>query len=559
MTNSKSAGAKLGQIESAFIILLILVASARAMFVEDGVFLSVLHASWLIAASLLILAAARHLNAVAARLLFSLLGLLLMAEILIQFFTTLHINWFVFSLLLQPGSSSQIGISTPIVMFGILLVAGAFWFASAKSQKWHFRLNLKHLAITAVGLFTATQLYYAVGYYHGAAQLLEARRTLPFFWAPHPYQTNKLLGYVFKDRGKNPFAESQVDEPEAALASTKNLGNLDLSKAPNILFVITDSLRSKDIRENPSLASNLSSATEQLKLDYYSVSNCTHFSMFTLFTGELPVHYGAARRTQRPLGLFPILGRAGYQTSTAESLSLDWYDLSEILLPSETTRWIAEGEDPLENDIEAVDQTINLIRSWQDSDTPNLHLTFLAGTHFPYSDSLTDTNASNLERYHLAIRRFDDQLGRILAAAENTSEGRPTIVVVTSDHGEEFFSEGGVGHASKLNDEQVQVPIAVLGTKKAIDQLRSHQDITNFILSEAGLIENTPSERPSILANCDYDYPKGFAIDMDGGRFEFLFDDGYLIPTAKTAKQNDAQSLLEAAKTLLENINRPAQ
>jgi arylsulfatase A-like enzyme len=62
--------------------------------------------------------------------------------------------------------------------------------------------------------------------------------------------------------------------------------------------------------------------------------------------------------------------------------------------------------------------------------------------------------------YDAEIRFTDEILGRILKRL--ASLGRPPpLVVVTADHGEEFFEHGGKGHQRTLFDEVVRVPLVL--------------------------------------------------------------------------------------------------
>lgn len=560
MNDNDAAFHKVSWPDSIIAALLISASCFRAGMADGGGTLSILHALTLASVFLLVSTLLQRANEYLARAWFSLVSLLIVIEVVIQAFTGLHINWFVVSLLLQPGSSSQIGLPLPLMILAAIITFAVFWALSATLKQYTFRFRPMVFAATTVALFTSTQLFYAVAYFDGAAQILQARRMLPMFWAPHPYRSNKLLGVVLGPRGVNPFSASRVQKPLSAFDGFNTTpSEIDLSQAPNILFVITDSLRSKDIAEDRSIAPNLFRAADKghLQLDHYSVSNCTHFSMFTLLTGELAIGYGPARRSKYPLGLFPALARAGYNVSTSESGSLDWYDLSEILLPAETERWIASGTDALENDAEATSNTLQVINSWLSRDKPSFHLTFLEGTHYPYSDTLETPGSTNLEKYKSAVTLFDNQLERILSTLNSLPESRPTLVIISSDHGEEFQNEGIVGHASRLSEEQTKVPMVVLGANTNTTALRSHADIPDFVLGEVGLPQSSAPENPVILANCDYDYPSGFTIFQDDERFDFAFDDGYLVPTVETIEQHDATTVVAAARNLLNVINKP--
>lgn len=536
----------------------------RAAKLEGGLALSLLHGTTLFLLYLLISGLLVRVRPVLQHVFFAAAATLLLVEATIQTLTGLHLNWFVLSLLLQKNSSTQIGLSLPIVSLVLIGLAGLLAFISVKGPRRLIRFSAVKIGVLLIASFGAAQLIYGLAYFDGAAKILQARRTLPFFWAPHPYRSNKLLGYVFGPRDENPFSKSQIQSPKSAFdagvhASDLPIVPIDLESAPNILLVVADSWRSKDVQKTPALMPNFVRAAQSghAEFDYYSVSNCTHFSMYTLLTGKLATGYGNVRRGQIPVGLFPLLARAGYRLSTAESAALDWYDLSEILLPAETERWIADGVDTLENDTAAAAETIRQMSAWPNTDAPSLHLAFFQGIHFPYSSSLEAPGTTNLDRYKEAIRRFDQNLGQILAEVDNRATSRKTLVIVTSDHGEEFLSEGRVGHASRLTDEQVKVPLLILGAQSVADGLRSHTDIVPFIQKRLGLpTEQIVAPRPTVLANCDYDFPSGFALLEDGNRFDFLYDEGYLIPSGHSLEQADKNVTREAANRLLSIINQ---
>jgi arylsulfatase A-like enzyme len=55
---------------------------------------------------------------------------------------------------------------------------------------------------------------------------------------------------------------------------------------------------------------------------------------------------------------------------------------------------------------------------------------------------------------------FDQQFGKILKELQNSGLGKNTVIVVISDHGQQFFERGNsFGHASSLFTEEIQVPL----------------------------------------------------------------------------------------------------
>jgi arylsulfatase A-like enzyme len=61
--------------------------------------------------------------------------------------------------------------------------------------------------------------------------------------------------------------------------------------------------------------------------------------------------------------------------------------------------------------------------------------------------------------YEGEVAWVDSQVGRILEALEELDAARTTLVVVVSDHGEEFFEHGGLGHRRNLAPEAIRIPL----------------------------------------------------------------------------------------------------
>ncbi len=540
---------------------LLVSASIRAVSGFTGLPLVAGHAITLLVLFIICQSLIAKISNRAAGLFFAFTALLLVVEIAIQVSTGLHVNWFVISLLMEGSLKQNTGLSAPLL--GALLVAaaaGLYWIGT-KFATSGIKLSAPRMVVAGVLAAAATQLIYAVAYYQGSTEAIQVRRNIPFFWTPHPYQSNKLLGYVLGPRGENPFSLSKVRAEDTIFTAEPPILSPVSQRAgedlPNVLIIVADSLRSKDIRKNPKLAPVLMSAGQNgyISLDHYSVSNCTHFSLYSMFTGNLPTSYSAARSRKAGTGMFAEISAAGYDVTTAESTSLDWYDLSDIILPSKTERWIGEDEDTLENDRQVTVKTIEQLSKWKQTEKPGIHLAYYFGTHFPYSEALGSSGMSRLERYKAAIGLFDIELAKLLLALNELNLGDNTLVIVTSDHGEEFYQDGRVGHASRLSDEQVKVPLLVLGAQNQSRIPLSHRGIPELIYST---IEPTqPKNQPSdaiYLATCGYDFPGAFAVLNQNGRFDFEFDNGYLIPISPQPDGAKA-NMRKAAADLLKSID----
>ncbi|RME45923.1 MAG: DUF4976 domain-containing protein [Chloroflexi bacterium] len=100
-----------------------------------------------------------------------------------------------------------------------------------------------------------------------------------------------------------------------------------------------------------------------------------------------------------------------------------------------------------------------------------------------------------LADYDRAILWVDENVGRILRQLESQGLSETTAVIVTSDHGEQFFEHGNWSHLG-LYDEIVRVPLVMripgLEQPKVISRLVAHIDFAPTILDLVGISEKDP-------------------------------------------------------------------
>ena len=83
--------------------------------------------------------------------------------------------------------------------------------------------------------------------------------------------------------------------------------------------------------------------------------------------------------------------------------------------------------------------------------------------------SLRSGSSTSRVSYDVAIRYTTDQLGAMLERLDDEVFDN-TLIIVTSDHGEEIFDHQGFGHSYTLFEEVVRVPLLV----KAAGQKTAH-------------------------------------------------------------------------------------
>ncbi|MCE5239647.1 sulfatase-like hydrolase/transferase [bacterium] len=111
--------------------------------------------------------------------------------------------------------------------------------------------------------------------------------------------------------------------------------------------------------------------------------------------------------------------------------------------------------------------------------------------------------------YDGELRVFDDMVGRWVAKLEEVGQLDDTLIVITSDHGEELLERGHIGHTScnlkgTLYDECVRVPLLMRYPKGlpqgvTVEQQVSQVDIMPTILDLLGVPLELPHDGQSAL------------------------------------------------------------
>ncbi|MCP4805485.1 MAG: sulfatase-like hydrolase/transferase [Proteobacteria bacterium] len=276
--------------------------------------------------------------------------------------------------------------------------------------------------------------------------------------------------------------------------------------------------------------------------DAVSASTWTLPALASVHTGRLPASHGAGRVGTSWLQLESVdpsvttlaeyLGPEGYTTSAVVTNPFvghgldkgfdDWLNLSlrAPLRPiglglGGRTLDLASFVQPDEAEV-VVDEALRWLDHAPGGDV-FLWVHFL-DPHLPYhhSDDHQGTSVRDLRQgtlrpaerdavraaYDAEVAVVDEQIGRLLDELDARAMS-DTTVVLTSDHGEEFWEHGGVEHGHAFHDEVVGVPLVIRwGTTRKGQR-------TAFMASGIDIL-------PSLLADRGWPAPEG----LDGVVFE---------------------------------------
>ncbi len=145
------------------------------------------------------------------------------------------------------------------------------------------------------------------------------------------------------------------------------------------------------------------------------------------------------------------------------------------------------------NDEDLTYSAIEFLRTWGD-ERFMLYVHYMDVHQYTYSGASALFGTSYSDAYDNAIHWTDQNLGALLLELDALGLRERTIVVISSDHGEEFLEHGSEGHAKGLYTEVVGVPLVIslpfrLEPGIVVEQRIANIDLWPTLLDLLGLPE----------------------------------------------------------------------
>jgi len=361
-----------------------------------------------------------------------------------------------------------------------------------------------------------------------------------------------LLTFVIIDGGS--WAREQI--------ATRRLASADAA-APNILLVVIDALRADHLSSygysrQSSPAIDRLAAEGALFEQAFSTSSYTLPSHASLVTGQYPyqhgVEWGNSHHWSHHVTLAELLQARGYRTG-GFSGNTYWFSrehgfgqgflhfedffhsIADRMFRTAYGRLLYTkvlwrfGYEDIPARKHATDTNAAVLR-WlaRDEGHPFFVMINYMDVHDPYlppqpyrsrfslvpnpgglinwefhvPESLTpEALQSEINAYDGAIAYVDDQIGALVAAMRRRDPNRELLVVITSDHGEEFGEHGGFLHGGHLYREAIHVPLIIWQPGRVPARQRIARPVSNAaipatimdLLGAAPAAEYAPSLR----------------------------------------------------------------
>jgi uncharacterized protein len=324
----------------------------------------------------------------------------------------------------------------------------------------------------------------------------------------------------------------------------------------NLLLIMADAMRSDMLQENTSpFLWDMAQHEAQWFTRHFSGGNSSRMGVFSLFYGLPPGYWSSFESLQRSSVFVDELQRQNYALALFTSASMDrpvsldrtaFANVPNLrigTLPADAPAWqrdrimTGEWKDWLKQR-----NTQQPFFGFLFYDASNLGVYPEELNRIPgLQPAASDAMSRRFSDYRKSIRFLDGLIGSVLADLEQQGLADRTIVIVTSDHGQEFDDSGAglTEHGSGYTAYQLQVPFLVRWPGRPPQRFvhrSSHYDVLPTLMTEMLGCNNPASDYASgtslfeqrswewLLAGSYYNYavlePDQVTITFPGGSFE---------------------------------------
>lgn len=432
----------------------------------------------------------------------------------------------------SPRMLAEIG----LMIFGLLLLS--YLFARISFYISKFRNTIYAIFTLVLVGFAISNFTYSWGFANFKNQIISVFDKIPL---ARPLRMNTLLQ-------KYGLIDKQAIDSKKVNLSEGGLMNYPLkplscrsAKDYNILFLFVDTLR-HDMLTQDVMPNTWKFALGNVRFNnHYSNGNNTRHGIFSLFTGLPGRYWTSSLTTGTPGVLISALQKRNYEIGIFTGAPLNMPEFHKSIFSTvHDLKVYPRGDSSVQSDAFAVED----FEKWQAGLKPGskffsfIFLDSVHGYQFPagekyevfkpYWKSINHMELNNsfdpapyLARYKNAVRYTDDLIQKVLDYLKDKNLLDNTIVVISSDHGDEFNDNklNFWGHGGNFTDAQIKVPLVIHWPGKEaanVEYVTSHLDLVPTLLPEVLGCTNETT-----------DYSVGMSIWKEAGRRDWVYSTGW--------------------------------
>jgi len=421
--------------------------------------------------------------------------------------------------------SIQLGIFPIIVLLSIIIAFISFEIYFIKkilsrtfeeNKIINKRMN-RLLTIPLILIFLGEKVTYGVASLLNNNEIISKFKVIPLY---QPLTFNrlaiKLFDYKPDVKTQNIInTKANLNYPLKPIKLGENLNKI------NIFIFASDAVRNSVI--NKAIAPNI----EEFKKDAYTFNNhhsggnATRFGIFSLIYGLNSTYwFNFLSAAQKPV-LFDVLKELDYQIDIISSTNTNWPEFRKTCYVDilDSIKDDFKGE-PWEKDKQSTAYFLDKVDKY-DKNKPIFSFVFLDAPHgYSYPQEYNKFNSSDSNINYLTVTKDGKDIKSVFSRYKNSVYYNDTLfkkmidklkendlydnslIIYTSDHGQEFYEYGSFGHNSSFSKAQTNSPFIIklpqnmkniVLPEKYSETLTSHNDIVPSILSIIG-VENNPKD-----------------------------------------------------------------
>jgi hypothetical protein len=342
-----------------------------------------------------------------------------------------------------------------------------------------------------------------------------------------PFHETRVLPF----KSMFPFEEKVKGLKSLAHNSLSDGAVFKATLGSHLFIFIIESLRQDAI--NPVVAPCMDAlGREHFRHPFCIASaNGTHLSWYSIFFSQPAFLWKSEQLKGSPL--IKDLKKEGYKICVLSSPRLSYYGMDQLMFGSRCELVDHYFCPKMTQELTAFEADracfMKLEQIVESLDSKGAFIVFLDATHFGYS--LPSQNRHPFEpfvsaipyvqtvfskvdvqgiknRYFNAIHAVDRLFGQFFDFLKHKGLFDESLVMLTSDHGEEFFEQGQLFHASHLSNEQIKIPFILKPPRTYTGVLGQTQTLSHEMMAPflKAVLANKSCEDSPWQFSCRYNF-----------------------------------------------------
>src|SRR5262245_45823258 len=419
------------------------------------------------------------------------------------------------------------GLGLPPAVAGIALVvvmalAGIEWglFRIVRRLPHLGRITAGFLVV-AVAALALSQAIHVVAYDKNDARIVAITPQLPFYYPLTSYSKAVKFG----DLVPLVAASGEPSRDDGIRSFTYPIRPVRCPPPtgrprPNILMVVLESWRFDSMNEAVSPNMHALSRRSSVFLQHFSSGNSTPHGIFGLFYGIHPTYWAEVKAHSAAINnpvLIDVLQDQGYAFGIFADSQFGRHKIKDTIFRGIEVHEAFAGATADARDQDLTAQLIAFMQGRREEGRPAFGFAFYKSTHYGYhyppeaarfqpfrvlNYALPGSDQDiplYLNHYRNAVNYVDGLVGQIVGRLESSGLLKDTMIIATSDHGEEFNDNraGYWGHCGNFTEYQTRVPFMIYAPghePRQVTRRTTHIDVPTTLVQAVLGCEGDPRD-----------------------------------------------------------------